>query len=71
MKYILIEYIYATCLTGSVGSGSGLLLIKNGVIAGADTAVGIYDFHPAHSGRSTPDLSSEAVYSIFFRQVRD
>ena len=38
-----MEGIYAMYFTGSVGSGSGLLLLKNGIIAGADSAGGIYD----------------------------
>ena len=38
-----MEGIYAMYFTGSVGSGSGLLLLKSGVIAGADSAGGIYD----------------------------
>ena len=38
-----MEGIYAIYFTGRVGSGSGLLLLKNGVISGADIAGGIYD----------------------------
>lgn len=38
-----MEGIYAIYFTGRVGSGSGLLLLKNGVIAGSDIAGGIYD----------------------------
>jgi hypothetical protein len=38
-----MEGIYAMYFTGSVSSGSGLLLLKRGVIAGADSAGGIYD----------------------------
>jgi hypothetical protein len=38
-----MEGIYAMYFTGSVGSGHGLLLLKGGVLAGADAAGGIYD----------------------------
>jgi hypothetical protein len=38
-----MDGIYAMYFTGSVGSGSGLLLLKDGIVAGADSAGGIYD----------------------------
>jgi len=38
-----MEGIYVMYFTGCVGSGNGLLLLKNGVISGADAAGGIYD----------------------------
>jgi len=38
-----MEGIYTMYFTGHVGSGLGLLLLKNGVIAGADAAGGIFD----------------------------
>jgi hypothetical protein len=38
-----MEGIYVMYFTGSLGSGYGLLILKNGVIAGADAAGGIYD----------------------------
>lgn len=38
-----MEGIYVMYFTGSIGSGNGLLILKNGVIAGADAAGGVYD----------------------------
>jgi hypothetical protein len=38
-----MEGIYAMYFTGSVSSGFGLLLLQNGIIAGTDSAGGIYD----------------------------
>lgn len=38
-----MEGIYAMYFTGSTGSGQGLLIMKNGVIVGADVSGGVYD----------------------------
>src|SRR6266576_982816 len=46
------EGIYAMYFTGNAGSGHGLLMLKSGVIAGADAAGGIYDgsYNPGAPG---------------------
>ncbi len=38
-----MDGIYAMYFTGATGSGQGVILLKNGVIAGADSAGGTYD----------------------------
>src|SRR5215467_10738836 len=38
-----MDGIYAMYFTGSVGSGFGLLILNNGIIAGADAVGGLYD----------------------------
>lgn len=38
-----MEGIYAMYYTGHLGSGEGLLMLKSGVVAGADAIGGIYD----------------------------
>ncbi len=38
-----MDGIYAIYFTGATGSGQGVILLKDGVIAGADAAGGTYD----------------------------
>lgn len=50
-----MEGIYAIYFTGVAGSGSGVVVLKNGIIAGADVAGGTYDGSYRELGDGTAD----------------
>ena len=52
----MTEGIYAMYFTGHIESGHGLLMLKTGIIAGADAAGGIYDGSYTQDSKGTLNI---------------
>jgi len=55
------EGIYAIYYTGITGSGQGLIVLKNGIISGADVVGGLYDGNYTEKGNKIEGMVCLAI----------